>query len=75
MRFEWDETKNRLNRKKHRISFELAQEAFADPFCLTIQDLEFESEQRFSTIGRLQNLSILVVVHVTFDEDGKDIIE
>ena len=47
MRFEWDETKNRLNRRKQRISFETAQEVFTDPFCLTIQDLEFESEQRF----------------------------
>jgi len=73
MRYEWDERKNRLNRKKHQLSFELAQEVFADPFCLTIQDLEFEFEQRFWTIGRLQNLSILVVVHVTFDVDGGEI--
>lgn len=73
MRFEWDGRKNRLNHQKHRVSFEVAQEVFADPFCLTIRDLEVESEQRLWTIGRLQNLSILVVVHVSWDEDGEEI--
>ena len=38
MRFEWDEKKNRLNRKKHGILFQLAREAFADPFRLLIPD-------------------------------------
>jgi Ribonuclease toxin, BrnT, of type II toxin-antitoxin system len=32
MRFEWDENKNRENRKKHRVSFEIAMEVFDDPF-------------------------------------------
>jgi len=73
MRFEWDETKNHRNRKKHGVSFELATEAFADPFCLTIQDLQVESEQRYWTIGRLENLSLLVVVHLTLDEDTEEV--
>jgi uncharacterized protein len=38
MRFEWDENKNRENRKKHGVSFEIAMEVFDDPFCLTNQD-------------------------------------
>jgi uncharacterized DUF497 family protein len=38
MRVEWDEKKNRLNRKKHGILFQLAREAFADPFRLLIPD-------------------------------------
>jgi len=29
--FEWDESKNQLNKKKHKVSFEIAQIAFADP--------------------------------------------
>jgi len=37
MRFEWDEKKNRLNRKKHGILFQLASEAFEDPFRLLTQ--------------------------------------
>jgi len=31
MRFEWDENKNRENRKKHGVSFEIAMEVFDDP--------------------------------------------
>lgn len=30
MKFEWDETKNRINQEKHGISFEEAQEVFDD---------------------------------------------
>jgi uncharacterized DUF497 family protein len=71
MRFAWDENKSRLNRKKHGISFALAKEVFTDPFCLTIPDLTVQREERFWTIGRLQNLVIVVVVHTTRDEHGE----
>lgn len=73
MRFEWDENKNRVNRGKHGISFEIAQEVFADPFRLMIEDLEFSGDERFWTIGRLENLAILVVVHTIREEDGQEI--
>ncbi len=72
MRFEWDEKKSRENRKKHGISFQIAIEVFADPFCLTIQDRTVNCEERFWTIGRLENLVILVVVHTTRDERGEE---
>ena len=74
MRFEWDERKNRLNRKKHGILFEIASEVFADPFCLRIYDRTIAGEERFWTIGRLENLVILVVVHSSRDEQGEEII-
>jgi hypothetical protein len=73
MRLEWDEKKSRQNRKKHGISFEIAVEVFADPFCLTIDDQAVEGEQRFWTIGRLENLVVVVVVHTTRDEDGEEV--
>ena len=38
MRYEWDEAKNRLNQKKHRISFEMAALVFEDEFCLVRPD-------------------------------------
>jgi len=44
MRFEWDEGKSRQNRKRHGISFGIATEVFADPFCLTIADQTFQGE-------------------------------
>lgn len=73
MRFEWDEKKSRLNRNKHGVSFEIAAEAFSDPFCLTIPDRAVHDEERFWTIGRLENLVILVVVHTTRDEQGDEV--
>lgn len=73
MRFEWDEKKSGLNRKKHGVSFEVAVEVFADPFCLTILDRTLQGEERFWTIGRLENLVILVVVHTTRDVEGKEV--
>jgi uncharacterized DUF497 family protein len=73
MRFEWDEGKSRQNRKQHGISFEIATEVFSDPFCLTIADQTFQSEERFWTIGRLENLAVLVVVHTTQGEHGEEI--
>lgn len=74
MRFEWDEKKNRLNRKKHGILFQLAKEAFADPFRLLIADQAVEGEERFWTIGRLENLAIIVVVHTTREEKGEEVV-
>lgn len=73
MRFEWDDNKSRVNRKKHGVSFEIAAEAFADPFCLTIPDRTVQGEDRFWTIGRVENLVILVVVHTTRDQQGEEI--
>lgn len=74
MRFEWDASKSRSNRKKHGISFELAIEVFSDRFCLTAPDAEVEAEQRIWTIGRVRNLTVIVVVHTIRDQDGEEII-
>lgn len=38
LRFEWDPAKAADNVRKHRVSFETATRAFADPFALTVQD-------------------------------------
>lgn len=38
MGFEWDESKNEENRKKHHVSFEEAQEAFMDPGRILLED-------------------------------------
>lgn len=74
MRFEWDERKNRANFRKHRVLFEVAQEVFNDPFSLTVIDRVVESEERFWTIGRIESLSILVVVHTTYLEEDDEVI-
>jgi len=46
--FEWDEKKDKANRKKHDVSFYEAQKAFLDPYRVIAEDLEHScSERRF----------------------------
>jgi uncharacterized DUF497 family protein len=66
--FTWDERKNRVNRRKHGISFEAAALVFDDAFHLTRQDREVEGEPRWQTIGMVQGVHVLLVAH-TIDED------
>ncbi len=50
--FEWDEQKNRENRKKHAVDFEEAQRAFLDPHRLIIRDsAHSEDEERWFCVG------------------------
>jgi uncharacterized DUF497 family protein len=52
LRFEWDERKNASNRRKHGVSFEEAQTAFADELGLVIDDpAHSSSEERFVLLG------------------------
>jgi len=74
MRFDWDEQKNRENRRRHRVSFEIATEVFSDPFCLTIGDQTVGGEERLWTLGSLENRTILVVVHSTRHEEDEEVI-
>jgi uncharacterized protein len=64
MKFEWDEKKNRLNIKKHGLSFEEAAYVFSDTDAISIIDTEHsENEERWITIGKIINKGIIVVVH------------
>ena len=52
-RFEWDPDKDVANRKKHGVSFHLAQYAFADPRRVIAMDLSHsQSEDRFYSVLR-----------------------
>ena len=66
MEFEWDETKNRSNIKKHLISFEEAQTIFEGEV-LTVADDRFHySEERYISLGELvlaEGSLIIAVVH------------
>ena len=63
MEFEWDEEKNAINRRKHRLSFEEAIHIFAGPVW-TRSELESDGgEYREISIGMLPGSSVLVVVH------------
>lgn len=50
--FEWDEAKNRVNRIKHGVTFDLAQHAFYDPRRVIAEDLDHSgTEQRYFCFG------------------------
>jgi len=52
VRFDWDERKNHENQRKHGVSFELAQLAFADTKRVIAEDLDHShSEMRYYCIG------------------------
>ncbi len=40
MRCNWDEEKNRINRRKHGVDFEEAKTVFDDPLAVSIFDYE-----------------------------------
>lgn len=67
--FDWDENKNRVNQRKHGVSFEEAKTVFYDEWALLEYDeLHSESEDRFRIIGSSDNGNILLVVHCVRNE-------
>lgn len=64
IKFEWDESKNAVNRTKHGVSFEEAQSVFYDENALLIDDPEHsETESRFIILGLSKRTNLLVVCH------------
>jgi len=75
VQFEWSDEKNRLNIKKHNVSFEEAKEVFFDPMHISKLDYRFDYfEERWITIGATGENKILVVANLFFDESGEEII-
>lgn len=68
-RFEWDEEKNKINRKKHGIDFEEITDVFDDPYFLVRYDEKHSDiEDRWNGIGCINGLLVLVT---TFTERGR----
>ena len=67
VRFEWDEAKNRQNRRKHGVDFEVAGLVFDDPNHRSEQDRFVNDEARWQTIGRVNEL--LLVCHTWTEDD------
>jgi len=64
IQFAWDESKDRVNRKKHGVSFIEAQTAFFDENAKLYFDPEHsEDEDRFLLLGVSMSLRVLVVCH------------
>ena len=64
LRFEWDERKATVNRRKHGVSFEEARTVFFDEDALLRPDEDHsEDEGRFVLLGLSERLRTLVVCH------------
>ncbi|MBU2574090.1 MAG: BrnT family toxin [Elusimicrobia bacterium] len=62
--FEWDETRNKENIKKHGVSFEEAQTVFLDENAVRFFDPDHSrKEDRFIMLGISFRLRVLVVCH------------
>ncbi len=70
IRFEWDQTKSRLNRRKHGVTFEEAETVYSDEHALLIEDPEHsDEEERFILLGLSAALRTLVVCHCYREKD------
>ena len=74
MQYEWDEHKNQLNQRKHKVSFELACRVFDDPLHLTKFDCVVDGEERWHALGNALGTVLLLVVHTYRLRDGEEII-
>ena len=75
MKFEWDRVKEKINIKKHKITFEQASYVFSDPFSLNRYDIEHSNdEDRWVLLGKSFQETILVVIHTFRDSDGREIV-
>mgnify|MGYP003960723023 CR=1 FL=1 len=53
--FEWDETKNKINQVKHRVSFQQAKKAFFDPRKIIVEDAGHSVEEtRYFCMGEVE---------------------
>ena len=74
MRFEWDANKNRINKRKHGISFESAMRVWNDPFHWSYFDRIENGERRMHCVGTVGAATILLVVYVELDSHGEEVI-
>jgi len=75
MKLTWDEVKRRANFTKHGFDFAAAIIVFDGLFTLTFEDNRFDySQQRFITIGMLEDVVVVIVYRYTEIEDEIQII-
>jgi hypothetical protein len=61
MNFEWDEEKEKINIKKHKINFTLAKKIFNDVNRIEIYDKNHSiNEDRYNTIGAVGEVLFVV---------------
>lgn len=73
LRFQWDPRKAEGNKRKHRVSFEVAAMVFDDPLVHEFGEGTEHGEIRYRAIGEVLG-KCLAVSYTTFEEDGEETI-
>jgi uncharacterized DUF497 family protein len=69
--FEWDDKKDKTNKRQHGVSFEEARTAFYDENAIQYFDPDHSDEEdRFILLGFSFKLKILVVCHCFRESDS-----
>jgi uncharacterized DUF497 family protein len=74
MLFEWDDEKAANNKRKHKISFDLATFAFDDPAQFNDFDRTVRDEDRYFTLGTVNQLVLFVSHCYRKNENGETVI-
>lgn len=74
MRFVWDGNKERRNRRKHGVSFEVAALVFQDPAALSLLDRVVDDEERWLSLGLVGGLVLLAVAHTIEEAESEETI-
>jgi uncharacterized DUF497 family protein len=70
VRFEWDSQKEKINLRKHYVSFREAQSVFLDDEALLIPDPDHShDEDRFVLLGLSHKIRLLLVCHCYREND------
>jgi len=71
LQFQWDARKDRVNQKKHGVSFKEASSVFYDEYAIQFYDPDHsEDEDRFLMLGMSVKLKVLVVCHCFREGDS-----
>jgi len=72
LEFEWDKKKDKVNAKKHGVSFDEARTVFFDDQAIQFYDPEHSDEEdRFILLGTSFTLKTLVVCHCFREDETK----
>lgn len=69
MEFEWDIEKDKINQKKHQISFDEAADIFRYPTYEVTDDRMDYGETRYIAIGNNSKMTVITVVYT--EREGK----
>ena len=71
LKFQWDDEKNRINKRKHGVSFEEAKSVFFDDNAIQFWDEDYaNAEERFLLLGMSYKMRILLVAHCYREKDS-----